>query len=478
MMRFDPYQLLMDFALISALLFVAQLVRARVKWVQRLHVPAAMIAGFLGLFLGKSLLGHVSEEAARYAIPFSEAISNYPYMLIIALFGTLFLGNRSADTPQAMVTKIGDTFLLNMAAELGGFGFALLVGGGLLVLFLPHMSSSFALLQPAGFVGGFGYAAAIGTSLQEAPNSIWHGQDAVTIGQTFATIGLLASIFGGLAAINYATRHGYTRFITSVGELPEEMRTGLIREENQLSIGKATISSASIDPLTWHVLLVLITVAGGYYSYDLARRLWPGVVLPMFCLSMLTGVVLQSLIKRLGMQQYVDKQVMTRIGGVATDYLVAFGIASINISVVLNFLVPLILMATLGIAFVFFYLFVVCKRLFQNHWFERGIFIFGWALGVVAMSVTLLRIVDPNFRSRTLEDYGMAYVVISMVEIAIVALTPPIVALGFADNNFWYTLVPGAVMLGLAVALVIATAMRYGVQSRDGAARRRGETAL
>jgi hypothetical protein len=52
------------------------------------------------------------------------------------------------------------------------------------------------------------------------------------------------------------------------------------------------------------------------------------------------------------------------------------------------------------------------------------------------------------------------------------------VALGFADGNFWYTLVPGAVMLALSVALVIATAMRYGVQSRDGAALRRGETVL
>jgi ESS family glutamate:Na+ symporter len=437
-----------------------------------------MIAGFLGLFFGKSFLEHLSTAAARYAIPFSDAISNYPYMLIVALFGTLFLGNRSSDTPKAMVAKVGDTFLLNMAAEFGGFGFALLIGGGLLVLFLPQVSSSFALLQPAGFVGGFGYAAAIGTALQEAPGSIWHGQDAVIIGQTFATIGLLASIFGGLAAINYATRRGYTRFITCIGELPEEMRTGLVREPNQRSLGKATISSAALDPLTWHVLLVLITVGGGYYSYNFVRHLFPSVVLPMFCLSMLTGVLLQGLINALRMAEYVDKDVMTRIGGVATDYLVAFGIASINITVVLNFLAPLLLMATLGIAFVFFYLFFVCKRLFQNHWFERGIFIFGWALGVVAMSVTLLRIVDPNFRSRTLEDYGMAYVVISVVEIAIIALTPPIVALGFADGNFWYTLVPGAVMLALSVALVIATAMRYGVQSRDGAALRRGETVL
>jgi ESS family glutamate:Na+ symporter len=477
-MKFEPYQLLMDFALISVLLFVAQIIRARVQWVQKLYVPAAMLAGFMGLFLGKSFLGHLSADAATFAIPFSDAISGYPYMLIVALFGSLFLGNRAADTRKGLVSKVGDTFLINMAAEFGGFGFALLIGGGLLMLFMPQVSASFALLQPAGFVGGHGYAAAIGTALQEAPNSIWRGQEAVTIGQTFATIGLLASVFGGLAAINYATRRGYTRFTASVGQLPEEMRTGLVREADQRPLGNATVSSASIDPLTWHVLLVLITVAGGYYSYQYFRGLMPSVVLPMFCLSMLTGVLLQQLLNVMNMEQYVDKKVVTRIGGVATDYLVAFGIASINISVVMNFLAPLIVMAALGVAFAFFYLFVVCKLLFRDYWFERGIFIFGWGLGVVAMGVTLLRIVDPNFKSRALEDYGVAYVVISFVEIAIVAMLPAIVAMGFADGNIWYTLVPGAVMLAIAVALVIATARRYGIQSRDGAALRRGETPL
>jgi len=476
-MPFDVYSLVMDFALISVLLFVAQIIRARVQWVQRLYVPAAMIAGFIGLFFGHSFLEHISVTAAQYAIPFSGAISSYPYLLIVALFGTLFLGNTLTESPRRIVSKVGDTFLLNMAAEIGAFGFALFIGGGLLVLLMPHVDSSFALLQPAGFVGGHGYAAAIGTALQESPNSVWQGQSAVTIGQTFATIGLLASVFGGLAAINYAVRRGYTRFITGVRELPEEMRTGLVREENQRPLGNATVSSASIDPLTWHVLLVLITVAGGYYAYQFLRELMPGIVLPMFCLSMLAGVLLQQLLRGLRMQQYVDKKVVTRIGGVAADYLVAFGIASINISVVLDFLLPLIMLATLGIAFVFFYLFVVSKRLFRDHWFERGIFVFGWGLGVVAMSVTLLRIVDPDFKSRTLEDYGVAYVAISFVEIAIVALLPMIVAMGFIHGNAWYTLVPGAVMLAVAIGIVLATARRYGIQSRDGAERRSGEAA-
>lgn len=94
-------------------------------------------------------------------------------------------------------------------------------------------------------------------------------------------------------------------------------------------------------------------------------------------------------------------------------------------------------MASLGVSFALFFLFFIAKRLFHNYWFERGIFVFGWTTGVVAMGVTLLRIVDPDFRSKALEDYGIAYVFISMVELAIVSILPSIVALGFVSGNFW-----------------------------------------
>ena len=49
---------------------------------------------------------------------------------------------------------------------------------------------------------------------------------------------------------------------------------------------------------------------------------------------------------------------------------------------------------------------------------------FGWSTGVVAMGVVLLRIVDPKGQSGTLEDYGMAYVFISIVEVFLISLLP------------------------------------------------------
>jgi ESS family glutamate:Na+ symporter len=374
-----------------------------------------------------------------------------------------------------MVREVGDTFATNLAAEFGGFGVALLIGGLLLLLLTPHVASSFAILQPAGFVGGYGYAAAIGTTLEEAASSVWRRGEAVTIGQTFATIGMLSGVFFGLAAINLSIRKNYTRFVRNVGNLPRDVRQGFIAEEKQTSIGKATVNPMTMDPFTWHVLLILMASAGGYYTFYWIGDLLPGITPPMVCLSMLCGVALQKLLGAINLQHTVDKRIVTRIGSSITDYLVAFGIASIEVSVVVDFAVPLLILTVLGVAFSLFFLFVVSKRVFHNYWLERGIFIFGWTTGVVALGVTLLRIVDPEFRSRALEDYGIAYVFISMIELAIVSVLPSIVALGFISGSVGYVLIPGAVMLAISVLLLLVTVRKYGLQSKDGAHRRAGE---
>ena len=477
-MEFGPYTMLMDFALMSVLLFVAQIIRSKVKWIQNLYLPTAMIAGFMGLFLGRSFLGYISPEIAEYAIPFSDKIASYAYMLVVVLFASLYIGNSKKQSARQMMNQVGDTFTMNMGAEFIGFGAALLIGGGLLIMLVPQVSSTFAILQPAGFVGGHGYAAAIGTTLEEARQTIWQSKEAVIIGQTFATIGILVGIIGGLIAINIATRKKYTRCITSMGNLPQDMRTGFIAPENQGSLGKATVSAMAVDSLTWHILLIFMASAGGYYSYYWIKGLVPGITMPMMCLAMLSGVILQKILGLLKLDHSVDKQVITRMGSSVTDYLVAFGIASIKISVVVKFALPLAILAVLGVAVSFFFLFNVSKRLFHNYWFERGIFIFGWSTGVVAMGVTLLRIVDPDFKSKALDDYGIAYVFISMVELAIVSILPSVVALGFLTGNNWYTVLPGAAMLAIGGVLLLLTAKKYGVQSRNGAETRADEESV
>lgn len=461
-MTFGPYDMMIDFALMSLLLLIAQYMRAKIKIVQNLYLPSSLIAGFLGLFLGPQFLG---------IIPWAS-IGSYPYLLVVVLFASLFIGHKNdkKQTPKRIIAEVGDTFFLNMGVEFFQFGAALVVGGALMAIFYPDTYHAFAVLLPAGFVGGHGYAAAIGGALENAPNGF---EGAITIGQTFATIGLLTGILGGLVIINIATRVKATRFIKTMAELPESMRTGLVEPEEQTIMGNNTVSPMAIDPLTWHLMLVLIASAGGYYAYAGFKAIAPQLEVPMMCLSMLAGVVLQLCLNQLGLAKYVDKRIITRVGSTVTDYLVSFGVASISISVVMQYMGPILMLLVLGLFLTWFYLFFISRKLFKNFWLERGIFVYGWSTGVVAMGVTLLRIVDPEFRSRTLEDYGVAYVLISMIEIILVTSLPIFIAINRVN-----VFVAGGLLLAITAVLLGTCAAKYGIQKGKMSDLREGEAEI
>ena len=51
-------------------------------------------------------------------------------------------------------------------------------------------------------------------------------------------------------------------------------------------------------------------------------------------------------------------------------------------------------------------------------------YIYGFSSGVVATAVILLRICDPEFKSGILEDFGVALVFISFVDIFTISVAP------------------------------------------------------
>ena len=438
-----PYDFLIDFALMSLLLFVAQFMRARIKLIQKLLIPSSLLAGFLGLILGPQVLN---------VLPFSGSISSYAYMLVVVLFSSLFIGNETKGSFRKTMNEVGDTFLINSACYFGQYASALLIGGAFMAAFYPAVEDGFSLLMPGGFIGGHGSAAAFGGAFEELIG--W--DEALPIGQTFATIGLLVGIICGVICINVAAKKGATRFIKSAKELPESMRTGMVPEEEQDSMGRNTVNPMAIDPLTWHLALVLIAAGAGYFVTNWLQGMFPKLSIPMFSVGMLCGVVLQQILKLFKLNKYVDREVVSRIGSSVTDYLVGFGVATIKLSVVVKYAIPLLVLSLIGTIFVFMYLLFVSRKLFHNFWFDRGIFIFGWSTGVVAIGVILLRIADPEFHSKTLEDYGMAYVFMSFIEIGLIAILPSLVVAG-------YQFIAGAVCLVVFVILLAICRKTYGV---------------
>lgn len=447
-MEFSALNLLYDIAWMSALMLIAKVIRSKISFIQKLYIPSALIAGFMGLLAGKQFLN---------VIPFSSEISNYAGILIAFVFGSMFIGNKAKVSFRRMFSSVGDSFLINAAAEIAQFGLFILLGIVVFPILFKKINPAFGLMLPAGFVGGHGTAAAIGSVLVD---SGW--TDATSIGQTFATIGLLGGILGGVTMINIGARKGNTAIIKSVEDLQEEMLTGLVKENSRSEFGQNTVNAMSIDTLTWHFSLILVAVGMAYGVNAILKMLLPSVSFPVYGLALVCSIVLQGILKIVNLDEYVDKKIVTHIGSSATDYLVAFGVASINISVVVKYLIPIIVLSVIGFIFVITWFWIVSPSFFRDYWFERGIYIFGLSTGVMATGVILLRVTDPEFKSGVLEDFGFAWIFLSFMDMFLVSFSPMFVLKGI---GVFYSVI---LLLLAALCLVVCkTAFRKKVTKNE-----------
>ena len=415
-MELHAVNILYDVAIVAVLLFVSKIIRVKIPLLQKLYIPSALIAGFLGLFLGSQFLN---------ILPFSSEIGNYPGILIAVLFGSMYIGTQKKTSFKTMLGSAGDAFFVNGAAEILQWGFFILLGVTVLPVLFSGINQAFGLMLPSGFVGGHGTAAAVGSVLAE---SGW--EDAASIGQTFATVGLLGGILIGVVLINIGARKGWTKVIKGVNELPEEMLTGLVPANKESSMGRSTTNGVSIDSLTWHVSLVLVAVGMAYLLNMGLKVILPDISFPTYGLALLCGIVVQAVLRLFKLDHSVDKQVITHIGSTATDFLVAFGVASIKVSVVLQYWVPILVLALIAFVVIVGWFLIISPRFFRNYWFEHGIYVMGMSMGVLATGVILLRITDPEFKTGALEDFGLAWIFLSIVDAFLVALSPMFVVSG------------------------------------------------
>ena len=441
--------MLIDFCIISGLLVIAHLLRAGIPWLSRFLIPSSMIAGLIGLALG---------PGGYDLLPFSRGedgntlLGTYPGILIVLLFATLLMGHRPTQLTRETWRGSRTSFLYNLGSEFMQYGVVLCVGVALLAFVFTDLRDEFMVMLPGGFAGGHGTAAVYADAMPQ-----WEA--ARSIGFTFATLGILCAVFGGLVLVNLARRRGWVArdvpVATADGAQVAPEQASFLPSLFQTSTGRATVNSIALEPLAWHVALVLAVYGATVAVMPAIRELLPPkFLLPAFVIAMLIGWSVQTALDLAKVGQYVDAKTIGSIGSLASDYLIAFGIASINVQIVLTHAVPLVVFTLLGLALCVGWLLIVAPRVFKEHWFEAGIFTYGWNTATIAFGVALLRIVDKRPDSRVLPDYGVAYVAIGPLE------------------AFLYTAVLAALatgqLLALGVGLVVSATIMAVLAMRQG----------
>ena len=353
-------------------------------------------------------------------LPFSDSIGSYAGVLIILIFTIVGIngfefGNKGSSKEE--INRILGFQLYRFIAFFIEFIVPIALTLLIFTKVFPVLNDGFGILLASGFYGGHGTATAVGGTLA---NLGW--SDAPDLAMTFATMGILIGVFGGLALIKIGTKRGDSGYIKDFKYITGDIKTGLVKKENRESIGEETISPVSLDTLCFH-LSIILAISGISYMLNgwIAENVMSGI--PDFTIAYVLALIFFLAFRKTPVYNYVDTGISGKISGTSTDYLVFFGISSIKLAVVAKYALPLILMGIIGIVMLILIVYPLGKIFNKDSWFERAMFIYGYSAGVFAIGFVLLRIVDPENKSKTVEDVAMTPLT-SFVEIIMWSVIP------------------------------------------------------
>ena len=389
---------MLSFGCLCVLLGLGYWLRRRIVILQKLFLPASVIAGLFGLLIFQTL--EVPAEV-------STGWNKLPGQLINIVFACLFLG--TALPPISRVWKSSSRQLAY--GQIVAWGQYAVGCGLVLVLLGPlfNLPDIFGGIMPVGFEGGHGTAGGMGPIFDELGFS-----EMKDYALAAATGGIMGAIIVGMALVNWAVRKGYVEKKAKPG-VDENDFSGIIPHEHRPAAGKVTVSSDVIGSLSLHLVFVGAAIVLGWLMKQglllLAAQL-PGTgsdileSFPLFPLCMLGGVIVQLLADKFDPHEHMDEGLMLRIQNCALDFLVVAAIATIRIDVVAEQWLPILILIFAGIAWNVLMLTVFARRAFKDAWFERGIAEMGQSMGVTATGLLLLRVVDPDYETEAAEAFA------------------------------------------------------------------------
>ncbi len=439
--------ILIALGIAGALLLLGLLLRSKVKIFQKIFLPASVIGGFVGLILGPEVFGlipvvgdwMVSAEGASPTI--LENVVNIwsllPGILIIPIFAATPLGlfSKKKTKEEKIALKKEKAGKKNIALGLFfmlmGMMVVQIVVGLLTNLackgFTDNMYNTFGFELAVGYVGGHGSVGSIpalfGQYLGQETALVSQG-----VGTAFATFGLVGGTIFGIIFINIAARKGKTSVMKEPVKLEGVALTGLVKNiEEQQSIGRETTKNYTIESIT---VIIGIICADCALAYGVVKglSLIPKVgsilgQIPVWSLAMLFMFGINKLLQVLKLEWLIDRKLVARITGAMTDFAIVCAIASMPVSAVMTYIVPILIACIVGYVITFLYVFFFTKFVCgKDAPFEHSIIGWGTCTGVMMTGLMLLKICDPNYETPALNNFSKGFAFMSVLQVVLLVV--------------------------------------------------------
>lgn len=395
---------------IGIMFLIGCIVRAKVKPVGDMLIPACLIGGVVGAIL----MNATGLAGATQAAASTISGQLYTFMFInLGLTVPLPRDEKTAITGQGGIQGLRQKMGRSMLSGVIGmgsywaiaYGFQALVGFYILKVIggIWSMDPTYGLLVPFAFAQGPGQAITYGTAVEA---SGWEG--AIQVGITFAAIGFLVAFIFGVPFAKKGLRKGIA---CSKTKLSDEVKIGFFPKEKQEPYGKVVSYGGNLDTLTFHIALVGLSWVLGKYIVSPIFGLMPGYfgeLFPqlLFFNGMLAAFGVRYVMKKLGLMQYLDRGTQVRITNSSTDIMVLATFMAIDFNFIAKWIVPILIISVVESIVTWVTIRYFGARFGGENDFERTLAEWGTVTGTNATGLALARIADPDSTTTTAAELG------------------------------------------------------------------------
>ena len=380
--------------IIAMLILVANVLRRKIAFIRNSLMPTAVLAGFLMLLLrnmGFEVIDGVFLESVTY-----HAIA----LGFIAL--ALRVPEDAEGESRFLAPKNGalivSTYLVQALT-------GLLISLTLAYTIMPELFKAGGILLPMAYGQGPGQANNVGSTYEAL--GMLGGR---SFGLSLAAAGYLCACVVGVLCLNVMGRKNRLVRMKDKDYVSGSVTVDTFQMENEIPVAE------SVDRFSVQAALVIILYLISYLLIDgvvsLLNNVAPGVAATVSTLlwgfNFIVGSIVATACRvlfanlrklKIMNHQYQNNYLLSRISGVAFDFMIVAGIASIEINDLKGNWLPFLLMAVIGGVVTFCYLLWMCKKLYPNYVYEGFFSMFGMLTGTISSGVLLLREIDPDLRT-------------------------------------------------------------------------------
>ncbi len=372
--------------LLSLLLLISNILRRKIKSINKFLVPTSVLAGFV-------LLALRTTGIIKIDISVLEAIT---YHGIAIGFIAMSLRVKKKNLPTN-----GDSFI---ALKTGGIIVAtyivqaivgLSISITLSLTIMPNMFRAAGILLPMAYGQGPGQANNIGASYE-----LFGFAGGKTYGLALAAAGFLCACVIGVLYLNIIKRKEKFRNIANA-EKPILVSTDMFQCEGEIpitdSVDKFSIQVSLVIAVyfaTYGIMYGLITFIQAYIP-SISSLVTPLIMGFNFIIAAGLAMSFAALLaylreRKIMTHQYQNNYLLNRISGTAFEFMIIAGIGTINIDDLSTLWVPFILTVVFGAIATFFFLYWISKYVFKGY-FEQGfVSMFGMLTGTISSGILLL----------------------------------------------------------------------------------------